>query len=99
MDKVIFFIALSLPVIFFSKKSLFEFHSQGFTRFFSFECIILLFVFNYTKWFSEPFSLKQIISWLMLLVSLWFLIEAVIRLRRARKPGIVKVDEKLFRFG
>ena len=99
MDKVIFFIALSLPVIFFSKKSLFEFHSQGFTRFFSFECIILLFVFNYTKWFSEPFSLKQIISWLMLLVSLWFLIEAVIRLRRARKPDIVKVDEKLFRFG
>ncbi len=98
MDKVIFFIALSLPLIFFSKQSLFEPYSHGFTRFFSWECIILLFVFNYTKWFAEPLSAKQIISWLLLIISLWFLIESVVRLRRARKPGIVRVDEKLFRF-
>ncbi len=98
MDKVIFFIALSIPVIFFSKQSLFEPRSHGFTRFFSWECIIILFVFNYTKWFSEPFSARQIISWLMLCVSLWFVIESVVRLRRARKPGVVRVDEKLFRF-
>ena len=98
MDKIIFFIALSLPVIFFSKKSLFEPYSHGFTRFFSWECIIVLFVFSYTKWFEEPFSPKQIISWMLLIISLWFLIESVMRLRRARKPGVVRVDEKLFRF-
>jgi len=55
MDKVIFFIALSLPVIFFSKQSLFEPHSHGFTRFFSWEGIIILFVFNYTVWFRVAF--------------------------------------------
>ena len=98
MDRVIFFIALSLPVIFFSKQSLFEPHSHGFTRFFSWECIIILFVFNYTAWFTEPFSARQIVSWLLLIISLWFLIESVVRIRRARKPGVVRVDEKLFRF-
>jgi len=98
MDKVIFLIALSLPVIFFSKKSLFEPHSHGFTRFFSWESIIVLFVFNYAKWFAEPFAARQIISWLLLIISIWFLIESVMRISRARKPGVVRVDEKLFRF-
>ena len=98
MDKVISFIALSLPVIFFSKQSLFEPHSHGFTRFFSWECIIILFVVNYTKWFAEPFSANQVVSWLLLIISLWFLIESVVRLRRAKKPGVVRVDEKLFKF-
>jgi protein-S-isoprenylcysteine O-methyltransferase Ste14 len=98
MDKVIFFIALSLPVIFFSKQNLFEPYSHGFTRFFAWETIIILFVFNYTVWFREPLSARQIVSWLLLIISLWFLIESVMRLRKARKPGVVRVDEKLFRF-
>lgn len=98
MDKVILFVALSLPVIYFSKQSLFEPRSHGFTRFFSWVCIIILIVFNYPFWFREPFSVKQIISWLLLIISLWFLLESVTRLRRARKPGVVRVDEKLFRF-
>lgn len=98
MDKVILFVALSIPVIFLSKESLFDFKSHGFTRFYSWECILALFVINYEKWFEDPFSVRQIISWLLLIVSTWFVIEAAVRLRRARKPGIVRVDEKLFRF-
>ncbi len=98
MDKVIFFIALSLPVIFFSKQSLFEPHSHGFTRFFSWECIIVLFAVNYEKWFTDPLSVKQLISWILLIISAWFVTEAGVRLHRATKPGVVRVDEKLFRF-
>lgn len=98
MDKVIFFIALSLPVIFLSKQSLFEPRSHGFTRFFSWECILVLFVINYEHWFKEPFSSKQVVSWLLLIISAWFVTEAALRLKRARKQGIVRVDEKLFRF-
>jgi protein-S-isoprenylcysteine O-methyltransferase Ste14 len=98
MDKVIFFIALSLPVIFLSKQSLFEPRSHGFTRFFSWECIIVIFVINYEHWFKEPFSPKQVVSWLLLIISAWLVTEAAFRLRRARKQGIVRVDEKLFRF-
>ena len=98
MDKVIFFIALSLPVIFLSRQSLFEPGSHGFTRFFSWECIIVLFVINYEHWFKEPFSPKQVVSWLLLIISAWFVTEAAVRLKRARKQGIVRVDDKLFRF-
>jgi len=98
MDKVILFIAVSLPVIFISKQNLFEPRSHGFTRFFSMECILALFVINNEKWFNNPLSAKQIISWLLLVVSAWFVTEAVIRLKRASKPGIIRVDEKLFRF-
>ena len=98
MDKVILFIALSLPVIFISRQNLFEPQSHGFTRFFSMECILAIFVINYEKWFKDPLSAKQVISWLLLVVSAWFVTEAVIRLRRASKPGVTRVDEKLFRF-
>ncbi len=56
MDKVILFIALSLPVIFFSKKNLFEPRSHGYTRFFGMGVYIVLFVINYGHWFKEPFA-------------------------------------------
>jgi len=98
MDKVILFIALSIPVIFLSRKSLFEFKSHGFTRFFSWECIIALFVINYQKWFKEPLSVVQIISWVLLVISLYLVIESVVLLRKASRHGIRRVDEKLYRF-
>ncbi len=98
MDKVILFIALSVPVIYVSRQCLFEPKSHGFTRFFSWECIIILFVLNTGVWFKDPFSVHQVISWLLLVISLWFVIEGTVRLRKARKPGVVRVDEKLFRF-
>jgi protein-S-isoprenylcysteine O-methyltransferase Ste14 len=98
MDKVILLIALSVPLIYVSKQSLLDSRSHGFTRFFSWECIIALFVINYEQWFREPFSFRQLISWILLFISLWFMIEGALRLRKARKPGIVRIDEKLFRF-
>ena len=98
MDKVILFIALSIPVILLSRKSLFDFKSHGFTRFFSWECIIALFVINYEGWFMEPLSAVQIVSWLMLSISLYLVTESVIRFRKASRNGIRRVDEKLYRF-
>jgi protein-S-isoprenylcysteine O-methyltransferase Ste14 len=98
MDKVILFIALSLPVIFFSKKSLFEPRSHGYPRFFGWECLLALFVINYGHWFKEPLSVNQIVSWILLIISAWFVTEAAVRMSKAIKPGIVRVDEKLFRF-
>jgi protein-S-isoprenylcysteine O-methyltransferase Ste14 len=98
MDRVILFIALSIPVIYFSKRSLFDIKSHGFPRFFAWECIIGLFVANYKFWFVEPSSVKQVISWLLLAISVYMVIAGVLLLRRARKPGIVRVDDKLFKF-
>jgi protein-S-isoprenylcysteine O-methyltransferase Ste14 len=98
MDKVILFIALSLPLIYLSKRSLFDIKSHGFPRFFSWECIIALFVANYKFWFIEPLSAKQVISWVLLVVSAYMVVAGVVLLRRASKPGVVRVDEKLFKF-
>jgi len=98
MDKVVLFVALSLPVIYISKKSLFEPGSHGYPRFFSWECIVALFVINYQNWFTEPFSARQIISWVLLLIAIVLVIESVLRFRHGRKPGVVRVDDKLFRF-
>lgn len=98
MDKVILFIALSIPVIFLSRKNLFDFRSHGFTRFFSWECIIALLVINYENWFEEPLAFSQIVSWILLAISLYLVIEGVVRFRKASKHGIRRVDEKLYRF-
>jgi len=98
MDKVILFIALSLPVIYLSKRALFDIKSHGFPRFFSWECIIALFVANYKFWFIEPSSVKQVISWLLLSISAYMVVAGVLLLRRASKPGIVRVDDRLFKF-
>ena len=98
MDKVILFIALSLPVIYLSKRSLFDIKSHGFPRFFSWECIMALFVANYKFWFVEPLSVHQVISWLLLVVSAYMVVAGTLLLNRARKPGVVRVDEKLFKF-
>jgi protein-S-isoprenylcysteine O-methyltransferase Ste14 len=98
MDKVVLFIAISIPVIYFSKRSLFDIQSHGFPRFFSFECIIGLFVANCSFWFADPFSAKQVISWILLLISVYMVIAGVLLLRKAQKPGIVRVDDKLFSF-
>jgi protein-S-isoprenylcysteine O-methyltransferase Ste14 len=98
MDKVILFIALSLPVIYLSKRTLFDIKSHGFPRFFSWECIVGLFVANYKFWFAEPFSVNQVISWSLFAISAYMVIAGVLLLRRARKPGIVRVDDNLFKF-
>jgi len=37
--------------------------AYGFFRFFGFETLVILIVWNAGRWFVEPFSTKQIVSW------------------------------------
>lgn len=98
MEKVILFITLSLPLILITGQSLVDPKSRGFSRFFSWECMIALIVINYQKWFVNPFSATQIVSWLLLIISIYLIAAGGPLLLKARKPGVVRVDEKLFRF-
>ena len=59
---------------------------HGIARFFSFESIFLLFLLNYKVWFSDPLSWHQIISWLMLTLSLYFAVAGFLLLRNIGKP-------------
>ena len=69
MLQLAIFLLGSLGIILLSRHALKEHHLYGFPRFFAFEAILGLIVLNSGEWFSEPFSLPQLVSWLLLLGS------------------------------
>ena len=52
-----------------SRRALKEHHLYGFPRFFAFEAILGLVVLNAGEWFNQPFSIPQLISWVLLTCS------------------------------
>lgn len=68
--RLIGFIALSAGAVWLSWRSFRNPHSHGFFRFFVFESILILFLLNIDGWFREPFSAFQMVSWLLLTLSL-----------------------------
>jgi protein-S-isoprenylcysteine O-methyltransferase Ste14 len=55
---------------------------HGIARFFSFESIFILVLLNYKVWFSNPFSMMQIISWILLILSAYVVITGYLLLKR-----------------
>jgi len=98
MDHFILFGILSLPVLYLSRKALLAPLSHGFYRFFSWECILWLFAFNYEYWFIEPFSICQIISWLFLIISTYLILAGVIQLKKAKNTNSTREDKTLYEF-
>ena len=98
MDKTLLFGILSIPIILLSWRTLFRPRSHGFYRFFSWECIIWLFVSSYQVWFAHPFSLKQIFSWVFLIISIYLVITSVVLMHKFGKPGKEREDENLYSF-
>ncbi len=62
--------------------------AYGFFRFFSFEALAVLIVWNAGRWFREPFSPQQVISWTIFVLSTalaahgFYLLKAVGRAQR-----------------
>ncbi len=80
------FVLVSTGIVALSWRSFRDPRSHGFFRFFAFEAILLLFLLNITYWFREPFSVWQILSWLLLLVSLLLVIHGFYLLRAIGQP-------------
>ena len=93
MWKAIVFIAGTLALIYISRASLRSPRSHGFYRFFAWECILLLFLFNVDMWFVDPFSWHQTISWILLFASFVPLIFGVRTLRLSGKPDERRADD------
>jgi protein-S-isoprenylcysteine O-methyltransferase Ste14 len=72
----------SVPIVWLSRRSLFHPTSHGFSRFFAFEAILALVVLNAPQWFVRPFGAQQLISWLLLVVSVVLVVWGVVLLRR-----------------
>jgi len=78
-----------------SRKSLLSPHSHGFYRFFAWESIALLVVLNLPHWFDQPFRWHQIISWMLLFVSIIVALAGLFQLKRLGSPGGDRQDDTL----
>jgi len=59
---------------------------HGIARFFAFESVFLLTLLNYRVWFSDPFSPLQLLSWVLLIISLYAVITGYLLLKRLGRP-------------
>jgi protein-S-isoprenylcysteine O-methyltransferase Ste14 len=59
---------------------------HGIARFFAFESVFILVLLNLRIWFVKPFSLLQIASWILLLLSIYVVTTGYILLKRKGKP-------------
>ncbi len=82
MLRIIIFIISTILLIRLSWRALANPKSHGFYRFFVFEGVLLLILLNYPYWFTKPFSPLHIFAWLLLLASIFFIIQSLQMLRR-----------------
>jgi protein-S-isoprenylcysteine O-methyltransferase Ste14 len=102
MIRLIAFCLGSAFFIYVSRNSLFRRHSQGFShgfyRFFAWELMFVLFLFNVPVWHEHPFSFFQIISWCFLAISIFLVAHGVYLLKFAGRPTPARTDPHLFAF-
>jgi protein-S-isoprenylcysteine O-methyltransferase Ste14 len=78
------FLALSALLLLFTLRRRYR---HRFYRFGAFECVLALVLLNAGRWFVEPFSGLQLLSWLLLAGSLALAMHAVVLLHSAAPPG------------
>jgi len=61
---------------------------HGIPRFFAFEGLLLLGLIQYKFWFDDPLSVQQLISWLLLILSVYYVIASFLLYFRQTKPDI-----------
>jgi len=80
--RIVLFIICTLFFLFVSRRTLGNPKSHGFYRFFAFEGILILVLVNHPHWFREPFSPLHLLSWLLLLISILFIIQSLMMLKQ-----------------
>jgi hypothetical protein len=72
--KAIAFGVITVLLAYVSRESLRNLRFHGFYRFFAWEMITALVVLNLDAWFVAPLAWHQLISWVLLLLSLFLVI-------------------------
>lgn len=98
MTAVFVFVAVTAFFIYVSRQSLLRPQSHGFYRFFAWECILVLLLLNAPHWTSNPFSVNQLVSWLLLFTSIYLVVHGVHLLRVIGKPDQSRLDAELLAF-
>ena len=97
MQIVVFFIG-SVPIIYFSWRSLGSMRNHGFFRFFAWEIMLWILISNIPFWFKDPFSTHQLASWILLCVSIWPVADSLYRFKVAGRISDERKDPSLFSF-
>ena len=98
MKSVLLFVVLSVPILLYSWKSLKAKQSHGIYRFFSWEAMLVLLVFNIRFWFQHPFSFPQIVSWIFLFISIWLVLAGIVMLKKHGKQSKTRQQNDLHAF-
>ncbi|MFC2052467.1 methyltransferase family protein [Chloroflexota bacterium] len=85
----------TLGIVFLSLHSASKLRSYGFLRFFAFESILVLILYNIEHWFRNPFSILQIISWLLMITSVVIVSSGFYMLRKFGNPKDVIDDTEV----
>ena len=96
MSIYFYFLIFSIPLIFISWRTLFNFKTHGFYRYFAWECILWLALNNYKFWFIEPSKIYQVFSWLFLIYSGILILLGLIHLIKFGKPNKSRDEKQLF---
>jgi len=86
MIRLIIFAVISAGLFSWSRPFLRDPRSHGFFRFFAFESIVALILFNAGHWFHDPFAAHQIVSWVLLSASLFMAVHGFYLLREIGRP-------------
>ena len=95
MIRVAVFIVVSVGLVYVSRASLAAPRSHGFYRFFAWEAILALVLWNAPAWFRDPFTWRQIVSWTCLAISAVLAVHGMHLLRSAGRPRAGRSGEAL----
>jgi protein-S-isoprenylcysteine O-methyltransferase Ste14 len=83
-----------------SRHNLLKWRQHGFYRYLAWQSILIAFVINMEYWFVDPFSLSQLLAWLLLMISLILIVIAVGAFRKLGEidhertdPGLVGIEK------
>jgi protein-S-isoprenylcysteine O-methyltransferase Ste14 len=101
VTRLILFVGASLVLGYVSRASLSQLRSHGFYRFLAWESILALVLVNFrglAQWFGDPFRLRQLASWVLLIGSIVPVTWGAHLLRTRGRPQAAGDDRKLFKF-
>lgn len=98
MANLLYFLAGSTLIVWWSRKPLRKPGSHGFYRFFAWEAILGLIVLNHTVWGNDPYSPHQFASWLLMLLSIVLVVTGVMTLKREGAAGTQRDDGSFYEF-
>jgi len=93
MIRLAVFVSFTILITVISWRSLVVPGSHGFYRFFVWESILALILYNLPVWFHDPFKWYQILSWVLLTTSIIPFVLGIRQLRVAGKPGAQNRDD------